>query len=125
MTKENTTSLPDNTNHQPPSLPASPSSKRTKISNENQDANPAASIDSIMTAPKTSSMPPLFVKKLTDSAQAPTRGSALAAGYDIYAAKETVIPARGKAMVDTGISIAVPEGTCMFSLGNIYDSALM
>ena len=63
---------------------------------------------------KASNAPPLFVKKLTDSARAPTRGSALAAGYDIYGAKETVIPARGKALVDTGVSIAVPEGTCMW-----------
>jgi dUTP pyrophosphatase len=58
-------------------------------------------------------MPPLLVKKLVDSARAPTRGSAFAAGYDMYSAKETVIPAKGKAMVDTGIAIAVPEGTCM------------
>jgi dUTP pyrophosphatase len=29
----------------------------------------------------------------------------------MYSAKETVIPAKGKAMVDTGIAIAVPEGT--------------
>lgn len=58
-------------------------------------------------------LPPLLVKKLVESAQAPTRGSAFAAGYDIYAAKETVIPAKGKAAVDTGIAIAVPEGTCM------------
>ena len=53
------------------------------------------------------------MKKLVDSASAPTRGSAFAAGYDVYAAKETVIPSKGKAMVDTGIAIAVPEGTCM------------
>jgi dUTP pyrophosphatase len=56
--------------------------------------------------------PPLLVKKLTESAKAPTRGSAFAAGYDLYSAKETVIPAKGKGMVDTGLAIAVPEGTC-------------
>lgn len=39
------------------------------------------------------------------------RGSALAAGYDLYAAEEKVIPARGKALVDLQLSIAVPEGT--------------
>lgn len=58
--------------------------------------------------------PPLLVKKLVESAKAPTRGSAFAAGYDLYSAKETVIPAKGKGMVDTGLAIAVPEGTCMF-----------
>jgi dUTP pyrophosphatase len=56
--------------------------------------------------------PPLLVKKLTESAKAPMRGSAFAAGYDLYSAKETVIPAKGKGMVDTGLAIAVPEGTC-------------
>jgi dUTP pyrophosphatase len=54
----------------------------------------------------------LLVKKLAPSARAPTRGSAFAAGYDLYAAKEAVIPAKGKALVDTGLAIAVPEGTC-------------
>ncbi|KAI0176802.1 dUTPase-like protein [Pestalotiopsis sp. NC0098] len=55
--------------------------------------------------------PSLLVKKLSDKAKLPTRGSAFAAGYDLYAAKETVIPKRGKALVDTDISIAVPAGT--------------
>jgi dUTP pyrophosphatase len=31
----------------------------------------------------------------------------------MYAAKETVVPAKGKALIDTGIAMAVPEGTCM------------
>lgn len=56
--------------------------------------------------------PPLLIKKLSDKAKVPTRGSAFAAGYDIYAAKEAVVPARGKVMVDTDISMAVPAGTC-------------
>jgi dUTP pyrophosphatase len=56
--------------------------------------------------------PPLQVKKLSDRARLPTRGSAFAAGYDIYAAKDTTVPARGKVLVDTDISIAVPAGTC-------------
>ena len=60
--------------------------------------------------------PPLLIKKLSDKARLPTRGSAFAAGYDIYAAKETVIPARGKNLVDTDISMAVPAGTCTFPL---------
>lgn len=36
--------------------------------------------------------------------------------YDIYAAKETVILARGKVLVDTDISMAVLAGTYMFPL---------
>ncbi|EMR71696.1 putative deoxyuridine 5 -triphosphate nucleotidohydrolase protein [Eutypa lata UCREL1] len=61
--------------------------------------------------PKLDQSPPLLIKKLSDKARLPTRGSAFAAGYDLYAAKETTIPARGKALVDTDIAIAVPAGT--------------
>ena len=57
-------------------------------------------------------IPPLLIKKLSDKARLPTRGSAFAAGYDIYASKDTVIPSRGKALVDTDISMAIPAGTC-------------
>jgi len=48
---------------------------------------------------------------MSDKARAPTRGSAFAAGYDLYSAHDTTIPARGKAMVDTDLAIAVPAGT--------------
>ena len=58
--------------------------------------------------------PHLLIKKLSDKAKLPTRGSAFAAGYDLYASKEATIPARGKGLVDTDISMAVPAGTCSF-----------
>lgn len=51
------------------------------------------------------------MKLLSSTAKPPTRGSAFAAGYDLYASKPTSIPARGKVLVDTDISIAVPAGT--------------
>jgi dUTP pyrophosphatase len=57
------------------------------------------------------SQPPLLIKKLSPNATTPTRGSAFAAGYDLYSAKPTTIPARGKALVSTDLSIATPEGT--------------
>lgn len=41
----------------------------------------------------------LQVKKLSDQAFLPTRGSKYAAGYDLYAAYDGVVPARGKALV--------------------------
>lgn len=41
----------------------------------------------------------------------PSRGSPLSAGYDLSSATETKVPARGKALVPTDLSIAVPEGT--------------
>ncbi|KIM67849.1 hypothetical protein SCLCIDRAFT_1209983 [Scleroderma citrinum Foug A] len=53
----------------------------------------------------------LRVKRLSDKAKLPTRGSALAAGYDLYSAENKVIPAHGKALIDTQISLAVPLGT--------------
>ncbi|KAL9246996.1 hypothetical protein vseg_020470 [Gypsophila vaccaria] len=53
----------------------------------------------------------LKVKKLSDKAVVPSRGSHLAAGYDLSSAVETKVPARGKALVATDLSIAVPEGT--------------
>ncbi|KAF2459797.1 putative Dut [Lineolata rhizophorae] len=57
------------------------------------------------------SVPPLQVKKLVPNARAPTRGSAFAAGYDLYSAAPATIPARGRALVSTGIAISVPAGT--------------
>ncbi|SLM34390.1 dutp pyrophosphatase [Lasallia pustulata] len=60
---------------------------------------------------KVEQSPPLLVKKLSTKAKTPTRGSAYAAGYDLYSAQNTTIPARGKALVDTDIAIAVPAGT--------------
>ncbi|KAF9534955.1 dUTPase-like protein [Crepidotus variabilis] len=53
----------------------------------------------------------LLVKRHSEKAKIPTRGSALAAGYDLYSAESKIIPAHGKALVDTQISIAVPVGT--------------
>jgi hypothetical protein len=77
------------------------------------------------------SVPNLLVKRLSDKARLPTRGSRLAAGYDLYryafipyvsaylrvladiwtSAEQAVIPPHGKALIDTKISIALPIGT--------------
>eukprot|EP01018_Ginkgo_biloba_P020153 Gb_28971 [translate_table: standard] len=35
----------------------------------------------------------------------------MAAGYDLSSAHVAVVPARGKALVQTDLSIAIPEGT--------------
>ncbi|KAL6212918.1 hypothetical protein ACLB2K_018133 [Fragaria x ananassa] len=50
------------------------------------------------------------VKKLSEKAVLPSRGSPLSAGYDLSSATEMKIPARGKALVPTDLSIAVPRG---------------
>lgn len=90
------------TNITPP--PTSPPAKRLKTTTMST-TTPA--VTSLITAP------PLLIKKLSPTARLPTRGSAFAAGYDLYASRPTTIPARGKALVDTDISMAVPAGTCM------------
>ncbi|QIW95431.1 hypothetical protein AMS68_000949 [Peltaster fructicola] len=114
--------------HEPPSLPASPLPKRTKytepaagsVASILNDSAPTptphtANIPLAPVLPSVSTMEPsppsLQVKLLSETAKAPTRGSAFAAGYDLYASKAGTIPARGKAMIDTDISIAVPAGT--------------
>ena len=51
------------------------------------------------------------VKKLVDFATMPVRGSKFAAGFDLASAYDTVVPARGKAIVKTGLAIAIPENT--------------
>ncbi|KAL5335109.1 dUTPase-like protein [Aspergillus crustosus] len=110
-----TTTTTTNTTHEPPSLPASPLAKRSKPSATTiteESSKMGSNSTPVTTAPPASTpIPPLLVKKLTSTARAPTRGSAFAAGYDLYSAKEIVIPAKGKALVDTGLAIAVPEGT--------------
>ncbi|KAL9985272.1 hypothetical protein ACROYT_G007652 [Oculina patagonica] len=52
----------------------------------------------------------LYFKKLSDQATSPSRGSDLAAGYDLYSAENVIIPKQGKALVKTDIAIALPEG---------------
>ncbi|CAA0813331.1 Deoxyuridine 5-triphosphate nucleotidohydrolase [Striga hermonthica] len=56
-------------------------------------------------------VPFLRVKKLSDKAVLPSRASPLSAGYDLSSATETKVPARGKALIPTDLSIAVPQGT--------------
>ncbi|KAE8100220.1 hypothetical protein FH972_018144 [Carpinus fangiana] len=53
----------------------------------------------------------LRVKKLSEKAVLPLRASPLSAGYDLSSATETKVPARGKALVPTDLSIAIPKGT--------------
>ncbi len=62
----------------------------------------------------------IHVKLLSTAAQPPKRGSARAAGYDLFAAEEASIPGCrsspdgrvtvGSALVPTGIAVAIPPG---------------
>ena len=44
-------------------------------------------------------------------ARVPTWGSPDTVGYDLYSAEEKIVPARGKMIIDTQISITTPPGT--------------
>ena len=54
----------------------------------------------------------ISVKKLKDNAIIPTRGSAYAAGYDLYACIDApvVIPPHATAKIGTGLAFALPDG---------------
>lgn len=56
-------------------------------------------------------MAALKVKLLSDTATAPARGSAHAAGYDLASAEAAVVPVGGRRLVRTDVAVAVPPGT--------------
>jgi len=51
------------------------------------------------------------VKKLSAQARVHMQGTARAAGHDLYANEGTDVPARGQAIVGTGIAIGLPHNT--------------
>jgi len=53
----------------------------------------------------------LQVKRLSENAIIPTRGSPNAAGFDLSSAEDTVVKAGRVGVVKTDISITCPEGT--------------
>jgi len=53
----------------------------------------------------------LKVFKRSENAKIPTKGSALAAGYDLYSSESALIPSHGQGLVATDVSIVVPVGT--------------
>ena len=52
----------------------------------------------------------LFVKRLCNNAALPRRGTDGSAGYDLSAAQECIVPAKGKGIVKTGLAISFPPG---------------
>ena len=63
------------------------------------------------TSPKPSSST-LHIKKNSKDAITPTKGSPLAAGYDLYSAEDKIIPVNDRGTIDTQISMAVPRQNC-------------
>ena len=54
---------------------------------------------------------PLIVKKLSNYATLPKRGSPQAAGFDLSAAYDLLVPAGGKAIAKTDLAMKIPQ-TC-------------
>ena len=52
----------------------------------------------------------LYIKRMQNTTKIPTRSTEGAARYDLSTAEETVVPAKGKLVVKTGLSMAVPDG---------------
>lgn len=51
----------------------------------------------------------LNIKRLTETAKLPTRAHPSDAGMDLYADETVTIPHFGRAVVKTGIAVAIPE----------------
>ncbi|GMH39817.1 hypothetical protein BSKO_07715 [Bryopsis sp. KO-2023] len=51
----------------------------------------------------------LKVKKLSEKARMPTKGSTDAAGYDLYSSESCQVPAKGRMLVSTDISMEIPR----------------
>ncbi|XP_058397507.1 deoxyuridine 5'-triphosphate nucleotidohydrolase, mitochondrial isoform X2 [Diceros bicornis minor] len=58
--------------------------------------------------------------RLSEHATAPTKGSARAAGYDLYSAYDYTVPPMEKALVKTDIQIALPSG-CYGRVAGVID----
>jgi dUTP pyrophosphatase len=57
------------------------------------------------------SMYPLLIKRLEDNVKLPIRGSDLAAGIDIMANQDMIIPLGERSPISTGIALVAPPGT--------------
>ena len=53
----------------------------------------------------------LSIKRLSENATLPKRGSEFSAGLDLSSAEDKIIPAGERALVKTDLSIACPPGT--------------
>lgn len=72
--------------------------------------HPAPSLDSSCLDGEDVKQQPLRFKQLETNATLPTRGSAQAAGLDLYSIEDVVIEPKQRALVRTGLAVAIPEG---------------
>jgi dUTP pyrophosphatase len=71
---------------------------------------PVPSLDSSRPEAEETELQLLPFKKLETNATLPTRGSAQAAGLDLYSIENVVIEPKQRALVRTGLAVAIPEG---------------
>ena len=71
---------------------------------------PVPSLDSNRPEAEAPELQLLRFKKLETNATLPTRGSAQAAGLDLYSIDNVVIEPKQRALVRTGLAVAIPEG---------------
>jgi len=50
------------------------------------------------------------ITKLEKDTILPSKANEYDAGYDLYALEDTVVPSRGRALIRTGIAMAIPPG---------------
>jgi dUTP pyrophosphatase len=73
--------------------------------------SPTGSLDSSRPADaEDMELQPLGFKRLDARATLPARGSSLAAGLDIWSIEDVVIEPQQRALVRTGLGVAIPEG---------------
>lgn len=70
--------------------------------------HPIQSLDS--SQPETSEIKELSFKRLDQRATLPTRGSNSSAGLDLYSIESVTIEPHQRALVSTGLAVAIPEG---------------
>jgi len=71
---------------------------------------PVPSLDSSRPEAEEPELQLLRFKKLETNATLPTRGSAQAAGLDLYSIEDVLIDPKQRALVRTGLAVAIPEG---------------
>ncbi len=59
-------------------------------------------------------MPTVVVQKLNENAKIPCKPKSFEdAGWDVYPIKRLVIPAKGDALIGTGLKVQIPNGYCI------------
>ena len=53
----------------------------------------------------------LYIRRLSEKAIIPKRATKDSAGFDLFSAKDCIIPSKGRGIVETDISIKLPKGT--------------